>query len=93
MDAAIEEAISRVTQIEEAYSSLSDFIISITVEEQPVVSLAQAATQPTIIKSSIITLKVSSKRKGYNLLEVIQHQKCQNTKEQRKLNPKLLKLL
>lgn len=33
VDAAIEEAISRVTRTEEADSSLSDFIISITVEE------------------------------------------------------------
>ena len=40
VDAAIEEAISRVTRIEESDSSLSDLIISITIDEQPAVSPA-----------------------------------------------------
>ena len=64
VDTAIEEAISIVARTEEVRSSLRDLITSITTEEPPTVTPAQAATQQILTTSCILTRKVSSKQKG-----------------------------
>lgn len=63
VDAAIEEAINRVTRTEEAKSSQIDLIANIITEEPAAATPVQAATKQTPTKSLITAPRVSSKLK------------------------------
>lgn len=64
VDAAIEQAISRVIRTEEARNNLRDLIASITTKELAAAKPAPTTTQQTLTKSPAIAPRVSSKRKG-----------------------------
>lgn len=74
VDAAIEESISKPTRIDDAKMSLKEIIASITAERLATTSLP-SITKKIPTKCPITTQKTSSKKKRYNILEVLQHHK------------------
>lgn len=93
IDAALKEAISKVTRAEEAKRSSLKIIASITVEQPTAKTLSLATAKKTPTKSPVLTPRASSKRKRAQLSGGVATMRALGELEPKKTKPTLPKVI